>query len=142
MEIRAFSTYHLVKQDDLNHHGTLYAGRSADWFVESGFIAAASLARPENIVCLKIHGMVFSKPAHIGEILCYESRVILAGKTSLMAYIQVVKDANILLRGFITFIHVDLAGNAIPHGIKLDYSTPEELSLKEEAEDLKKESGR
>ena len=69
MIITPYSTYHLIKSQDLNHHGTLYAGRCADWFVESGFIAACSLAKPEHIVCLKIHGLLFSKPAHLGDIL-------------------------------------------------------------------------
>ena len=31
-------TMRLVKSEDLNHHGTLFAGRTAEWFVESGFI--------------------------------------------------------------------------------------------------------
>ena len=34
---------HLVKSEDLNHHRTLYAGRTAEWFVETGFVAAANL---------------------------------------------------------------------------------------------------
>jgi acyl-CoA hydrolase len=140
MEIKKFSTYHLVKQNDLNHHGTLYAGRSADWFVESGFIAAASLTKPENIVCLKIHGMVFAKPARMGDILCYESRIILAGKTSLMAHVQVIKDGDAMLQGFITFIHVDKSGNPTPHGIVLEYHSAEEEKLKVEAERIKQES--
>ena len=140
MQIKIFTTYHLVKQDDLNHHGTLYAGRCADWFVESGFIAAASLTKPENIVCLKIHGLVFSQPSKMGDILCFESRIILAGKSSLMAYVRVVKPGEILLEGFITFIHVDKDGKPVPHGIKLDYSTPEETHLLEKAKRLREES--
>ena len=51
-----------MKSEDLNHHGTLFAGKTAMWFVESGFIAVASLTHPENIVCLNIHGMLFKKP--------------------------------------------------------------------------------
>ena len=43
MEIRIYRTYHLVKSEDLNHHGTLYAGRNAEWFVEAGFIAYLKL---------------------------------------------------------------------------------------------------
>jgi len=31
-------TMRLVKSEDLNHHGTLFAGRTAEWFVESGRI--------------------------------------------------------------------------------------------------------
>ena len=40
MGMPVYKTYHLVKGEDLNHHGRLYAGRNAEWFVESGFIAA------------------------------------------------------------------------------------------------------
>jgi len=29
--MESFSSYHLVKSEDLNHHGTLFAGRSAEW---------------------------------------------------------------------------------------------------------------
>jgi len=54
-------TTHLVKNGDLNHHGTLFAGRTADWFVESGFISAATIVNPKGVVCLKIHGMLFTK---------------------------------------------------------------------------------
>jgi hypothetical protein len=32
----------LVKSEDLNHHGTLFAGRTAEWFVESGFLPVFS----------------------------------------------------------------------------------------------------
>jgi acyl-CoA hydrolase len=140
MEIIKFTTYHLVKQNDLNHHGTLYAGRSADWFVESGFIAASSLAKPENIVCLKIHGMVFSKPAHVGDIIRFESRVILAGRTSLMVNVQVINLGEVILQGFITFIHVDRTGKPAPHGIKMDYANQDEMDLMEQAKLIKEAS--
>jgi len=140
MKIKTFTTHHLVKQGDLNHHGTLYAGRSADWFVESGFIAAAGLAKPENIVCLKIHGMTFEKPAHQGDILCCESRAILAGKTSLMVHVQITNGSETLLQGFLTFIHVDRDGKPLPHGIELEYSNDEEIRLMKEAQRIKNES--
>ena len=35
-------TSRLVKSEDLNHHGTLFAGRTAEWFVEAGFVSAAA----------------------------------------------------------------------------------------------------
>jgi acyl-CoA hydrolase len=71
-----YTTHHLVKSEDLNHHGSLYAGRCAEWFVESGFIAAAALTRPQNIVCLQIHGMHFTRPIRLGEVVCFESQVV------------------------------------------------------------------
>ena len=53
--IRSYDTHRLVKSEDLNHHGTLFAGRSAEWFVEAGFVAASSLLNPKYLICLKIH---------------------------------------------------------------------------------------
>jgi acyl-CoA hydrolase len=91
MEPVLYQTTHLIKSEDLNHHGTLYAGRSAEWFVESGFVAAASLTRPENIVCLRIHGMTFTAPIHLGDLACFESKIVLTGKSRLVAYVQVKK---------------------------------------------------
>ena len=51
----------LVKSEDLNHHGTLFAGRGgAEWFVEACFICGAkSYGKPENIVWVNIHGLTF-----------------------------------------------------------------------------------
>jgi len=125
--------YHLVKHEDLNHHGTLYAGRTAEWFVEAGFIAASKLTHPEHIVCLNIHGMLFTKPIALGEILCFESKVVLAGRTSLTKYIEIIRQDEAVLRGFITFIHVDQQGKPIPHGITITPATEQEKALQEEA---------
>jgi len=45
---------HLVKPEDLQHHGTLFAGRMAEWLVETCFIAASRfVGRPKDIVCVK-----------------------------------------------------------------------------------------
>ena len=38
--MKQYETSHLVKQEDLNHHGTLFAARAAAWFVEAAFVAA------------------------------------------------------------------------------------------------------
>ena len=139
MNIEINSTYHLVKQEDLNHHGTLYAGRTAEWFVESGFIAAAKLTHPENIVCLKIHGMRFNKPIKRGEIFCLESQIVYAGKTSLIAFVRAKKNNENLLEGFITFVHVDLDGKPLPHHITIEPVTEEETILYNKAQALRNE---
>lgn len=136
MDIQTFSTHHLVKSEDLNHHGTLFAGRSAEWFVESGFIAASSLLRPENVVCLRIHGMTFSHPAYAGDILRFDSKVVLAGRTRLVAYVRVEQKGGLMVEGFITFIHVDREGRPVPHGIELALKTAEDIRLNEAAQAL------
>jgi acyl-CoA hydrolase len=131
MEFKTFTTHRLIKNEDLNHHGTLYAGRSAEWFVEAGFIAAASLTKPENIVCLKIHGMTFIRPVHPGEIIVFESRIILAGRTTLHAHIRMLAKGQSVLDGFITFVHVDHEGKSQPHGITVTPTSPEDHLVQE-----------
>lgn len=127
---------HLVKGEDLNHHGTLYAGRTAEWFVESGFIAAASQTNPENIVCLKIHGMTFRRPIKKGEVVTFKSQIAVVGKTKIITLIEVWVEGEEAVRGFITFIHVDEHGTPLPHGLKFMPESEEEKALCEEAAKL------
>ncbi len=136
MQPKTFYTHHLVKSEELNHHGTLYAGRSAEWFVEAGFIAAAALVKPESIVCLQIHGMVFKRPVKLGEVVCYESKVILTGKSSMVAYVRVTAQDELMLDGFLTFINVDADGHSQPHGIVIEPSNEEEAALQQRAREV------
>lgn len=140
IEPKPVYTTRLVKSEDLNHHGTLFAGRTAEWFVEAGFIAAAKLVNPEGVVCLKIHGMYFTKPARPGAILSFVSKVVLAGRTSLVAHIQVTKDniAEPFVSGFITFIYVNAETKPTAHNIEISPKTEEDIALNEQAKALKK----
>jgi len=132
-----YTTYHLVKSEDLNHHGTLYAGRTAEWFVESGFIAAASLTKPENIVCLKIHGMTFTAPVPKGSLARFDSKVIYTGKTKIVVTIQLsVKDVSVV-KGYISFVNVDMNNTPLPHGITIIPETEEEKELFEIGKNLR-----
>ncbi len=135
MQLKTHIINHMVKGDDLNHHGTLFAGKTAMWFVEAGFIAAASLTKPQNIVCLNIHGMLFMKPIPNGSIIRFESKIVLTGRTRLVSYVKVVDNGNedLLLDGFITFIHVDKDARGIPHGVVIKASSPEDIALHEKA---------
>jgi acyl-CoA hydrolase len=133
MDVVTFTTQHLVKSEDLNHHGTLYAGRTAEWFVESGFIAAATLTKPEKIVCLKIHGMTFTRPVRSGELVAFYSKIVCVGKSRLVSYIKVLASGQKVVEGFITFVHVDLEGKPIPHGLTIEPVTPEDIELQEQA---------
>jgi acyl-CoA hydrolase len=132
-------TMRLVKSEDLNHHGTLFAGRTAEWFVESGFIAVASLLNPQNVVCLKIHGMFFTKPAKSGDVLKFSSKVVYAGNSSITSYVQVVNNGGDkpLVDGFVTFIHVDEDTLPAPHHMKINPVSEDDKRLYEEAKNLK-----
>lgn len=141
MQTKEYPTHRLVKSEDLNHHGTLYAGRSAEWFVESGFISASSLINPKHIICLKIHGMCFSSPVKPGESICYTSKIVYTGKSSLVAYVKVArvsKPESVIVDGFITFVHVDENTKACPHGIKIEPETEEDKLLSKKASELNK----
>ncbi len=132
-----FSTVqHLVKSEDLNHHRTLYAGRLAEWFIEAGFIAASYLIAPENIICLKVHGLEFLRPVHAGEIATFTGKIVYTGKSSLIAYVHVEVYGKRVVDGFLTFINVDEHGKAIPHGLSLNPVTEEEQALYEKAKAL------
>ena len=139
MKSQTFHYDRLVKSEDLNHHGTLFAGRSAEWFVEAGFIAVASVLPPKNIVCLKVHGLTFTRPIHAGTIVRFESKIVKTGRSSLTVYVQ-IRVATLdspVLRGFITFVHVDDEGHAKPHGLALTLETDEDRRLHQEALALK-----
>ncbi len=132
-------TTHLVKSEDLNHHGTLFAGRTAEWFVESGFISLASMVDPRNVVCLKIHGMYFRKPVKSGEVIKFTSKAVYAGRTSLISYVEVCKQNNNepIVDGFITFIHVDEYTKPKSHGIEIEAVSEADRQLGEKAAMLK-----
>ena len=141
-KIRTHSICRLVKSEDLNHHGTLFAGRAAQWFVESGFIAAASLTNPGNIVCLNVHGMLFLKPINNGMVIRFDSKIVFAGKTKLVSYVKVIDNntEELFVDGFITFIHVDKNVNPVPHGIILGAESIEDIELQRKAKSLLRRS--
>lgn len=129
MKPETFSYVRLVKSEDLNHHGTLFAGRCAEWFIEAAFIAAASTLPAENIVCLKVHGFEFSKPIHLGEIAHFESRIVFTGHTSLIVNTNLKDKAKEepIVSGFITFVNVNTHGKPVPHGLTLELQDQEDI---------------
>jgi acyl-CoA hydrolase len=138
---KIFITQRLVKSEDLNHHGTLFAGRSAEWLIESGFAATADYVPPKQLVCVKLHGMHFAKPARAGEVICFESKVVYAGRTSFITYNKVYKrghEKHFMVDGFITFVHVTHHTMPKPHGVVIVPETAEDKRLYEEAKKLRK----
>lgn len=140
IEPKRVQTTRLVKSEDLNHHGTLFAGRTAEWFVEAGFISATKLVPADNIVCLKIHGLYFTRPVRPGQIVRFTARVVYAGKSSMVSYIEVFRDedTDAVVSGFITFVYVDEHTHPCAHGITIKPLTDEDRELFERAKNLKK----
>jgi acyl-CoA hydrolase len=136
MVMQTLTIHHLVKGEDLNHHRTLYAGRGAEWLVEAGFIAASNLVPPEYVLCLKIHGMTFTRPVLPGEVVRYDSRIVWTGRSRLIAYIRATTKGELTVDGFITFVYVDDNGKSRPHGITIEAETPEEIEIQRRASEL------
>ena len=136
MKMQTLTIHHLVKGEDLNHHRTLYAGRGAEWLVEAGFIAASNLLPPEFVLCLKIHGMTFIRPVKPGEVVRYDSRIVLTGRSRLIAYIRATTKGELTVDGFITFVYVDENGKSRLHGITIEAETPEEFEIQKRASEL------
>ena len=139
--MKAHKMCRLIKSEDLNHHGTLFAGRMAEWFVEGSFIAAASTyGDPNGIVCLKLHGLKFGTPTNKGDIIELETKVVHVGTTSMTVYGKVTRNGepHIMVDGFTTFVCVDEDGNKIPHNLPQPQAeTEEEKILLERIKGLK-----
>jgi len=108
--MRNYEITRLIKSEDLNHHGTLYAGRSAQWLVEAGFIAAASEhGDPRDVLCVKVHGFTFKEPVPPGDIITFWSRVVKTGNSSILVYVKATSEISkkAHLDGFLTFACVD-----------------------------------
>lgn len=138
--MKKYIIYRLIKSEDLNHHGTLFAGRISEWFVEAGFIAATNFLNPENIVCVKIHGMHFAKPINRGDIIKITSQIAYTGNTSIRVYvkIQINKKTDIAVNGFLTFVNVNESGKPERHNIKIKPKTKEDKELYQKAKQLSK----
>jgi len=122
-EIREILISRIIKSEDLNHHGTLFAGRMAEWLVEACLISAISLLRkPEDIVCARIHGMNFLKSSTTGDIIEIKTRIAHLGEKSLTVDAKVFvnrRDDAPSVTGMITFVTVDKNGIPYAHGMSL-----------------------
>lgn len=137
--MKEYVATHLVKGEDLNHHGTLFAARGAAWLVESAFIAAAcAQGDTSQVVCRNLHDMYFKKPVQKGSVLSFKSRIVYAGRTSLMVRVSGsdVMTGQEAIEGYVTFVTVEEGtGQKLVHGIVLDEAQDEaERAQREQAE--------
>lgn len=139
MFFKEHSIDHLVKSEDLNHHGTLYAGRCSEWVVEAGFVAVAYELNPKNIVCLRLHRLEFLNPVRAGHIITMRSQIVRTGKTTLTVYIEVSDCRNrsiITAKSYITFCYVDDNTKSQAHGLVFEALDEREQALNDTAIEL------
>jgi acyl-CoA hydrolase len=111
---------HLIKPEDLNHHGTLFAGRMAEWLIEACFIAATrSAGRPEDVICACVRQMAFEEPLRSGAIVELRARVTDLGTTSLTVTGEAFRSRSSTPSVTISavFVTVDAEGRPYAHGL-------------------------
>lgn len=128
--MKQYETLHLVKQEDLNHHGTLFAARAAAWVVESGFATAAcEHGNTDDIVLRNLQNMSFFRPVKPGVVVKFTGRVVYAGSSSIMVAVTAENavTGEPAIEAFITFVTIDkINGGKKPHNICLDENADEE----------------
>lgn len=139
--MREYETLHLVKNEDLNHHSTLFAARGAAWLIEAGFATVAcEHGNTNEIVLRNIENVSYSRPVQKGCIVNVVSRVVYAGSSSVMVCV-IVKDAmsgEVAIEGYLTFVTIQEGGKGkLVHNIVLDETTDEEeLRQREQAKSI------
>lgn len=124
--MKSFETSKLVKNEDLNHHNTLFAGRLAEWFAESAYLGAAHLYDkydgPGHLVAFEVHSLKYLAPSYCGDVIRFVCTGIQAGKTNLTVYCKALRNNSDTkaAEGFITFVCLDVNNKMIPHQIVLE----------------------
>lgn len=128
--MKVYETLHLVKGEDLNHHETLFAARTASWLIEAGFATAASEhGDTDEVVLRNVHEISYVKPVKKGTIVKLKGRVVLAGSSSLMVAVTAENSltGEKVVESYFTFvtIHKEKGGKCV-HGVVLDEPVDEE----------------
>jgi len=117
------STTHLIKGEDLNHHGTLYAGRCVEWSVQMAYIAAENLFEtPRPLVFMSIRNLSMRAPVRLGDILQFTGRIDYIGETTIGVRVegrllQNKHGRKSVVNGSFLFCTVDQHGRSVPHGL-------------------------
>lgn len=131
------TTNHLILKEDLNHHDTLYAGRGAEWLIETAYTTAVDTLQTSSIVAVKIGEISYLAPVRAGKVLQMDGKAVYAGKTSLIVYVVAHVGDQKTHEGFVSFVKIGEDGKPQLHGITIEVETEEEKSIQERAKKLK-----
>ncbi len=101
----------------------------AEWLVEACLITAINLTRkPEDVVCVRIHGFHFIRPATSGDVIEIRAKISYLGEKSITvdAKIHVNGEDAPSVTGMLTFVTVDRQGKPYAHGLALPQDYIEE----------------
>lgn len=117
------STRHLVRPEDLNHHGTLFGGRIAEWMTEAAFIGIAEiLGHTDHAVIVSTKELTIKCPVAPGTVLELDYEIEAVGTTSITVKVRgvdMLKPATEFCVGSFIFVTTDENGCKKAHGIRL-----------------------
>ena len=128
----------LVKNQDLNHHLTLFAGFGLQYLLESAYLTVVESSKipQENLRFIHCSEMSFKKSILLGDIINYKSKIVSVGGTSLTVYVSMFVHDVLCGDGFLTFVNMK-DGKSFPHELELELLTNEDKKLNEKAIQLK-----
>jgi acyl-CoA hydrolase len=101
--------------------------------VEACFVAASKKnGRADNVVCINVQGLQFTKPVGNGDIVDIEAFVAYSGSTSLTVVGRIFTSRYpgvCILETAVTFVTLGGDGNPSPHGIAIE--RPEDPEMRE-----------
>ena len=115
-----YVTQHPIKKSDLGFHGNLFGGKLLAWLDAAAASYASEYCDTPRMVTRAIDKCVFNKPAREGQLLKIFAKVENVGSTSIILYMEARSHnvyngkQNVILATNMTFVRVDVMGDAIP----------------------------
>lgn len=133
-----YSNRRLVKNEDLNHHKSLFAGRGLELLMEVSYINAVESSKisQENLRFIHCSEMTFKKSILLGDIINYKSKIVSVGKTSITVFVAMYVHDVLCGDGFLTFVNMK-DGKSYPHDLELILITDEDKKLNKYANQIK-----
>ena len=127
--MKRYRSSHMVRMENLNHHGNLYAGQGIEWMIETSFIVVCSeYGDPQGLLYKNTHKFDFYKSVNPGDIVTYEGLIVRTGRSSLTVRVGLYNERTGALHaeGYTTFVSVNRENRPVGHGILLDEPADEE----------------
>lgn len=108
--------YKLVLPEFMNEQGVLFGGYLLKWIDEFAYVTATLDYPSARFVTVALDNVVFKKPIHSGDILCFDINELKRGQSSVEYIIKVHNDRapkkkqETLFETKIVFVNVDLSG--------------------------------
>ena len=106
---------------DTNPHGTIFGGVILSYIDQAGAVGAyyevrQSGARQKQLVTVGMKSVEFHRPIFVGDVLCFWTRLIRLGKTSITVQVEVEaeRDGQLekLTEAVVTYVAVALQGDS------------------------------